>query len=197
MTENIDINLLNKISDNYKTGKNKINELKAFFYSTVKPEIKKNYLSHLISSVIDIVNEVKRVEVIDGIKKGKNDYPEEYLTTLNNAIKSKQLRLFSISLKPIQSLPRFAITKIIKGVAFIYYDDRLDEKQKRLYISHEIGHILIKYLLDNKYENNEKNASIIGLIAMIDKNNFYLNDSKSFSYKSNVELVNEYLNLMK
>ena len=71
----------------------------------------------------------------------------------------------------------------------INYNDDLPPKEKRDYIAHEIGHLLYRILLSKNNKEKlseiwstretdaveEKKSSILGVLIMSEKNDFYLN----------------------
>ncbi|MDR0551265.1 MAG: hypothetical protein LBG72_04510 [Spirochaetaceae bacterium] len=89
-----------------------------YFFNKIKPKIKRKFLSHLISSVEDMINEKRK--------------------SANNI---NGLRLYSISLLPI-TLKKRATTRFFDNGAFIFYNDVYIGKQAQLLIAHELGHIV-------------------------------------------------------
>jgi len=52
------------------------------------------------------------------------------------------------------------------------------------------------YILKNNKSNPEKYASLFAYIALLDKNNFYQNECAAYISKTDLELFNEYMNVL-
>ena len=89
----------------------------------------------------------------------------------------------------------------IKGCYFsICYNPNMDEKQLRVCIAHELGHLyLIEYLNNKGHDLDEKSlleplSSIFGVFAMMDKNDFYYNiQGKKLMHSSFKALIDDFL----
>lgn len=71
----------------------------------------------------------------------------------------------------------------------IYYNSRLEEKDKRLLIAHELGHIIEQFVF--KQNGSEGIASLFAYIAMLDKNKFYREECKDFLFPSDLTIFEE------
>ena len=78
----------------------------------------------------------------------------------------------------------------------IYYTDYLQENEKRFAIAHELGHIVNSYLLCNDDDNMENRASLFAYIALLDKNNFYQKECFDYVSRTDIELFNDYMNVL-
>jgi len=110
------------------------------------------------------------------------------------------VKLFSFKLNPTTDGASPCRCLYKDGVAIITYDSRLEDKQKRIYIAHEIGHILIDIMkqeigLDNV--DIEKCSSLFAFFAILDKDLFYTNKASDYIHKSDIELLNEVIFLCK
>lgn len=168
----------------------------SLFNSVLKPEIQKNYLSHLKSALEDLVNERKKREFIERIKQDSAVGPEA-VKSIENMLKLRQIRPFTILLQPIDSGIRKATTRIIQGSALILYYKNLNDKQKRVVIAHELGHLALTQLKSNIVEVSEKVVNLFASIAMIDKNTFYKSDSSHFTYENDLTIIGEIESLCK
>lgn len=189
----IDTDIKHSLSKELSVELTNVNELEQFFSSNIHPFMKKKYLSHLVSTIEDMINNQQKKDFIESLKEVNN--PEIDVTLVEKAINRKQLRLFSIILTSLTSTPRKASTRIISGSAIIYYDDRLDEKQIRILIAHELGHIVNNFIF--KKTDTEGLASLFAFIALLDKNEFYKVQSKDYIYKSDITILNEITSLCK
>lgn len=195
----LDNELVSKLSDNFKTTKDEILSILDFFNRQLKPAIKTHYLSHLVSSIEEMINDNVKQEYIDYIKREAEKFGDD-VSNLVSAIKDKRIRLFSINLKPLKNVKRKArLYNMLCGV-MIYYADYLTENEKRFAIAHELGHVVVHYLLKDRVnldENNRENlASLFAYIALLDKNKFYTEECQNYISRNDISLLNEYLNLI-
>ncbi|MBW5409539.1 ImmA/IrrE family metallo-endopeptidase [Brachyspira hampsonii] len=104
---------------------------------------------------------------------------------------------FSIYNKRKAQIITFAKRNIGAG-AIIYYDDRLEDKQKRLLIAHELGHLYMKYVSTKKTEKElEKVVTAFSILAILDKDDFYRNRSRALISKSTDEILSNVEQLFK
>lgn len=83
---------------------------------------------------------------------------------------------------------------------YIYYPSSLEEKQLRVHIAHEIGHLLVKLKLMGDIDAEsatEPLSSIIGYFIMLDKNDFYENKIVPYRHDTPQELLADFCNLCK
>ena len=92
------------------------------------------------------------------------------------------------------NLKRRATTRHHPSGAIIYYNSSYDEKTIRMLIAHELGHIVNKELLENG-EDSEQTANLFAYIAMDDKNDFYKEGSDRFKSTSDVQILNDLVNI--
>lgn len=194
----LDDTIKDKLKDNLHVTNDEINTLLVFFNSQLKPAIKTHYLSHLVTSVEEMINDSQKKEFLEYIKStGKS---EENISTITKLVNDKQVRLFSIILVPVKSVNRKAQTYIKKAGAIICYASYLEENEKRFAIAHELGHIVNNYILkDSKIDsgtNPECIASLFAYIALLDKNNFYQNEAKNYVSRTDIELFDDYNNVL-
>lgn len=187
----LDNEIIEKLSEQFDTNERFVEQFVSFFNKNIKIEIQKKYLSHLISSIEEMINVKQKADFVKMLKENKND--KHYIDKVEKAVNHKTLRLFSILLVPFNS-KRNAQTRIIGFSAVILYNPQLDDKQKRVLIAHELGHIVLKYLYDG-VKNTENMASLFSFISMIDKNNFYKTHCKDYLYKTDIELLNVIKNI--
>lgn len=199
--ENVELDslLLSKLSAVFKVGSDDVNAILSFFNTKLKPAIKIHYLSHLVSSIEEMINEDLKQKYIDYIESEAKKFGDNS-SDLIAAINEKRIRLFTISLKPLADVKRKAKAYIMKGGVVIFYAAYLTENEKRFVIAHELGHIVSHYLLKNgegKLNDYPENvASLFAYIALLDKNNFYINECKNYISKNDISLFDEYVNLI-
>lgn len=192
---NIDPLDIKKISDSLNLNKKYINYIINDFNNILQPVIEKNYLSHLISAIENIINDKIKEKLKLRIEKEEE---ESKIKELLRLIEAKYFRLFPILLKPFPNVTKKnALSFDIKtGGAIILYNNTLEDKQKRLLIAHELGHLYIKYVSDkNTKKELEKIVTAFSILAILDKDDFYRNRSKAListsidEILSNVELL--------
>lgn len=176
------------LSVNFAVNEAQVERILKLFNSVLKPEIEKNYLSHLKSALEDLINE-RRKEIFLSELKEDNGIKPEHKSTLTKMVMAKKVRLFTILLKPIDSKIRLATTRIIDNNALIVYYSGLDDKQKRILIAHELGHIAFKQLGSAEILHNENSVNVFAALAMIDKNNFYKSHASNFTYLSDNDVI--------
>lgn len=189
----LDIEIRDKLRDTFKVSKEDIDAMLCFFRDKLKPEIKYRYLSHLVSTLEDMINTQEKRRILEEVAKAKEleetKETQSALQTLEEAISSKHYRLFVITLVPTTKTRKNATTRIIESNALIYYNSNLPEKDKRLLIAHELGHIVEHFIF--KKDGSEGIASLFAYIAMLDKNNFYKDECSNYVFKSDVTIFNE------
>lgn len=190
----LDDTIKDKLKDSFKVSETDIQSLLDFFNSTLKPALKAHYLSHLVTSIEEMINESQKREFLEYIKTtGKS---EQDIATMTKVINEKRVRMFSIILIPISNAKRKALALRKQGGVIICYANYLEENEKRFAIAHELGHIVNDYILCIDDENRENRASLFAYIALLDKNNFYKNEAKNYITKTDIELFNEYINTL-
>lgn len=100
--------------------------------------------------------------------------------------------LFQIKIEPLKS----GSNKLVNAYHYpgrcflIYYDPELDDKQLRVILAHELGHLFLCTLFDKDPDKKdpddpptEADSSVFGALAISDRTDFYLRkDKKTFLY---------------
>ena len=174
-----------RISKEWAISSENIKRYSAFFKDSIKPIIKTNYLSHLVATIENTVNE-KRMG--DFLKDFEGDREK-----IRYLLGSRTLRLYSIMLVPV-NLKRRATTRYHFSGAIIYYNSTYEEKTVRILIAHELGHIVNKELLENT-EDSEQTANLFAFIVMDDKNKFYKEECDKYISDSDIQILNDVINI--
>ena len=190
----LDDEIVEKLQSAFKVTREEIFALLRFFNEQLKPEIRAHYLSHLVSSIEEMINEKEKNRFLTYIRE--TERTEKDVNTLTELINEKRIRLFTIILQPLENVKRKAQTYKKTGGVMIYYRERLTENEKRFAIAHELGHIVDSYLLCNDDENMENRASLFAYIALLDKNNFYQKECSNYVFSTDLELFYEYMSLV-
>ena len=181
----MDHEIFTKISKEWDLSTEVIERYNSFFYNAIKPIIKTNYLSHLVATIENTVNE-KKMEVF--LKAFEGDQGK-----VRGLLASRTLRLYSIILVPV-NLKRRATTRYHASGAIIYYNSSFEEKTVRILIAHELGHIANKELLENAVDS-EHTANLFAYIAMDDKNKFYKDECEKFTSKTDIQILNDIISI--
>ena len=185
----MDAEILAKVSKEWNIPKETVQEYASYFAKIIKPAIKANYLSHLVTAVENMVNDKKVRDCLENLSKVEHKEGHEWFKA---HLGNKTFRLYSIVLAPI-NIKRRATTRHHKSGAIIYYNSGYDEKTIRILIAHEIGHIVNKELL--KKNDTERAANLFTYIAMHDKNKFYSEECERFVTKSDIQIFNDIVNI--
>jgi hypothetical protein len=159
-----------------------------FFNKIIRPKIDTKYLSHLVTTVEDLINEKRMIDVFEKAKENRGDTQH-----IKNLLASRNVRLYSIVLIPMDKIRRRATTRHHDNGASVYYNLHFEKKQIRILIAHELGHIINRELLNTT--DGEASANLFSYIAMEDKNDFYKKRSKDYIFHSDLEILNEVLNV--
>lgn len=182
----MDVDIEARISKEWGLPSKTIGKYTSFYSETIRPIIKSNYLSHLVTTIENMVNDKRMAEVL---KFAANEQEVKLnREQLRSFLASKTFRLYSIVITPAK-LRRRATTRYHPSGAIIYYNSCFDEITIRILIAHELGHIVNKELL--KSEDTEKTANLFTYIAMDDKNKFYTEECKKFVARSDVQILND------
>ena len=180
-----------KISKEWHLAPEIIERYFSFFQGTITPIIKTNYLSHLVTTVENMVNKKKMLEFLKAMEDVQEvEVNREQLRAL---FASETFRFYSIIKEPT-NLKRRATTRYHPSGAIIYYNSCYEEKTIRILIAHELGHIINKELLED-VPDSEQTANLFAYIAMEDKNKFYMEECKKFVSKSDMQILNDIINI--
>jgi Zn-dependent peptidase ImmA (M78 family) len=179
-----------RLSDGLRISDDTVDDYYNYFNSIIISKIKTKFLSHLVTSIEDLINE-KRMkgikDIIESAKEKEND-----IAVIKSLLAGKNARFYSLVLIPAK-IRRRATTRYHKFGAIIYYNSNFEDKQIRILIAHELGHIVNKELLNA--DDEENTANLFAYIAMKDKNDFYEKTSKQYVFHSDIEILNEVLSV--
>jgi Zn-dependent peptidase ImmA (M78 family) len=164
--------IIAKIANQYNIPKESI-ELLQKFYESFTNDMKQQYLAHVIRTMEERLRKIS-----------DND-------------------MFRIVCSPVDSASKelgIARAQYFKKRYFvIYYHPNTDEKQLRVMLAHELGHLflieMVNSTLDEKYDEKAKFeplATIFGIFAIFDKNEFYHNKTTPFKHKSPDEILGDF-----
>lgn len=176
----MDIDIRNKLAKEFNLSNEIIEIYERLFSKKIKPTMELKYLSHLLSTVEDIIN----TKLKDKFKNLNED--------ILKLIDRKNVRLFTILLTPMDTTRRATIRYYTFGTTIVY-STRYSDKYRRILIAHELGHIINKKLLE--ITDNENTANLFSFMVMNDKNKFYKEECKKFIFTSDVQILNDIKNI--
>jgi len=174
---------------------NQIEKYESLFTNVILPVIDRHYLSHLVTTIEELINEKRKQDFLSYIKdvltqKGVGLDYEQLEKNINNKI----LRLFSIILVPVESGKLKARTYFIRGeygVLITYWKD-LPKDQVRILIAHELGHVVAKYLSGNKNSTSDNGlATLFAYIAIKDRSDFYKCKTEPFIREYDMQIFHD------
>lgn len=75
----------------------------------------------------------------------------------------------------------------------IVYDSQMDQKQARVVIAHELGHLFALTVFNREYKDkHEPLSSIFGIFTILDKNDFYAEKTVPFQHKSWEDIISDF-----
>ena len=164
--------IVSQIAQQYRTTKERVETIRKF-YVKFSSDMKQHYLAHLIRTMEE------RLRKISG-----------------NA-------MFRIVCSPTDETSKelgIASSQYYRNRYFaIYYHPKTNEKQLRVLLAHELGHLFLIELAnstrDSHYDEKtelEPLATIFGILAIFDKNEFYHNKTAPFKHKSPEEILDDF-----
>jgi Zn-dependent peptidase ImmA (M78 family) len=178
----IEASLAEKICSDYKVPEEACEKYGNFYRKSVLARVQKKYLSHLVSSVEDMINEKLRKDLDEKVRHGKGTQQD-----IDKYIKNN--RRFSILISPVAELKRKAVSYVSKHGATILYNTRFVEGDVRVLLAHELGHLVSGMLMDGAGADTENHANVFAFFALQDKNNFYKNTAKDFLFQSDTAIA--------
>jgi Zn-dependent peptidase ImmA (M78 family) len=170
---NVTKELIFKISEQYDISEKQVEKLQSFFLD-IKDKMKGQYLAHIIRTLEE------RLRKIPGNE------------------------MFQIACSPVaENSKRLGIAgaHYYKGRYFsIFYHPETEEKQLRILLAHELGHLFLVEFFNsvlgapklNEKSEIEPMSTILGIFTILDKNEFYHNKTAPFKHRSAEEVLNDF-----
>ena len=165
--------ILSQIANDYELDEDIVKKIHKL-YKNVNSEITQQYLAHIIRTM------------------------EEYLRKLPGN------EMFYIRCLPIdETFENIGIAESYYNknrLFIIYYHPQTEEKQLRIQLAHELGHLFLIELLNAKKDKDffdvktdtEPLATILGIFIIFDKNDFYHNKTVAFKHKTSDEILKDF-----
>jgi hypothetical protein len=161
-----------KISKQYSMSKKRIESLREFYEGFIN-DMKQQYLAHIIRTM------------------------EERLRNISGN------EMFRIVCSPVDKTAKqlgIARAQYYKNRYFaIYYHPNTDEKQLRVLLAHELGHLFLIEMVNSAFDkhydektNVEPTSTVFGIFAIFDKNEFYHNKTTPFMHKTPQEILDDF-----
>lgn len=141
----------------------------------------------MITTTEDLINDRRLKNRLEGVQHTDNDTAQTI-----KLMQQRNFRLYSILLEPA-NIKRRATTRYHEFGATVYYNSIYQDKQIRILIAHELGHIINKELLES--DDSENAANLFAYIAMKDKNDFYDKECKNFIFQGDLSILHEIENI--
>jgi len=165
--------IISKISSIFGIPEKRVNTFHEMYQNKISKSMKWHYLAHVIRTMEETLRELPNNE------------------------------MFRIICTPVAEDSRdigIASSHYYKGRFFaIYYHPKTKEKQLRIMLAHELGHLFILELLNTSFglNYNEKTeiepiSTIMGIFTILDKNEFYHNKLIPFKHISTDEVLNDF-----
>jgi hypothetical protein len=180
----IDPKALSDLLNIFDVSRDTYNHFNTVYNKNILPRLQKKYLAHLVASIEEIVDEKIK-------KDRKKRKPED--------TSDSKTRDFFILLYPDNDLPngKNAVSECQPKRAVIRYKKSEDYKELRIFIAHELGHILRHYEIILGNEDIENHANLFAFLAINGKNNFYKNEAKELVYTDEGEIISSIQKLHK
>jgi hypothetical protein len=116
---------------------------------------------------------------------------DQYTDEQKKSIIDRNMRLYSIILRPIRGLNRKGFIMHLSYGSIIVYNPDLsdDDNDTRILIAHELGHIINLYVF--KCKDTQNRANVFCYTAINGKDQFYKNQSKHFTYTSELAIIDD------
>jgi hypothetical protein len=162
-----------KVCKTFKVSEEACEKYHSLYETVLEPRMKILYLAHVASAIECAINE-------ESIKKYKERASKD-------GVADTDLKLFKILFIPYKNLHKKATVRHTGFGSIICYNPQFVDKQARILIAHELGHIVNFHYLH--CPDTQNNANTFSYFAINGRNEFYKNDSKNFIYKSELEII--------
>lgn len=166
--------IITKISNTFCISKEKVAAFHRVYEDVISNSMKRHYLAHVIRAM------------------------EEYLRNMPGN------EMFRIICSPVaEDSKNIGIARSHyhrKRFFAIYYHPKINEKQLRIMLAHELGHLFLVELAnssfsDAKYDEKteiEPISTILGIFTILDKNDFCYNKTAPFKHNTPDEVIDDF-----
>lgn len=164
--------IITQISKQCNMSEERVRDLRDFYRNFVG-DMKQQYLAHIIRTMEEQIR----------IASGNN--------------------MFRIVCTPVDKSSKelgIARAQYYKKRYFaIYYHPNTNEKQLRVLLAHELGHLFLIEMVNSTFNkqynekvDSEPSSTVFGILAIFDKNEFYHNKTAPFKHKSPDEILKDF-----
>ena len=131
-------------------------------------------------------------------KRMKSQYLAHVMRSLEDYVRETcDAPFFCITCTPSSNNPAIKGTGCAsykKNQCFnILFDSMLDAREARVVIAHELGHLFSIITFGMEYKDkHEPLSSVFGIFTIIDKNNFYANETRPLLHHSCNDIVDDF-----
>jgi len=173
MVEPIDPKTVSNLCNTFKVSKKTCEHFNEIYYNDIQPRLQKKYLAHLISSIEEMIDEkIKRERI--------NETAEDTL--------GGKTRDFFIVLRQDPPPGKVADVLCFKNGAIINHIPSDNFKELRIFIAHELGHVLRFYKIITN-DDNENHANLFAYFAINGKNKFYTEKVQDLLYPTEEQII--------
>jgi len=174
--------VLNKLCKEFKVEEDTCKAYNKLYYESIEKSLKSRYLSHLVSTIEDMINDIfKRQNIIPLLSS------DQYTKEQKSVLIGRNYRLYSILLRPLKGLQRKGFVQHHNYGSIIAYNPEMDDREIRILIAHELGHIINLYILH--CEDTQNRANVFSYVAINGKDQFYKNEAERFKYSSELAII--------
>ncbi len=155
---------------------------------------KKQIIANDLGLPLSNITDVERMYA--KIKRGmKEQYLAHLIRTLENQLKEiTENKFFQIVVQPVpaedENLEVSCAEYVEKCYFVIYYPENMHGRQLRVQLAHELGHLFLiecfNAIKDNEHydekSNTEPLSTLFGLLAIMDKNDYYIKKNIKIFY---------------
>ena len=166
----------------------------------------KSYIQEKLNIEPELIQKVYDF-FINGVKNHeKHGIKYQYLAHLQRALEGIMRDksgnpLFTIALHKLpeddQAL-EVGTAQYNKNKCFIvYYHPKLDDKQLRVCLAHELGHLFLAVLFDydSSKENTEPISTLFGIFKILDKDHFYRHEARDYCHKTPENVIDSFVQM--
>jgi predicted Zn-dependent protease len=177
-----------KLCKDFKVDAEICEEVEKLYSSEIEKKLQLRHLSHLVSTIEDKINDLYKEKYIIPFLNS-----DQYSDAQKRTYVRRNFRLYSILLRPIEGLRCKGRVIHFNYGAIIVYDPNLDERDIRILVAHEIGHIINIHILH--CPDTQNRANVLCFFAINGKNMFYKEGAKKFTYTSELAIIDEIFKL--
>jgi len=179
MATPLDPQVREELAKEFMIKKEECDRYNDFYEKQVLPCINKRFFAHMVAFVEDMIY----AKIMERANEERKKNPSKQETG------TPALRRYNIIVSDnVPPRNGAAFTRCFPQGAIIMYkrnDDKNDikkERELRIFIAHELGHLLLKHGVINGDPHTENYANLLAYFIINGKNDFYTNEAPEFMY---------------